>query len=196
MTRAIKARQADHAIHPVFTRRWSARAMSGAPIPKDELMLLFEAARWAPSAYNNQPWRILYAQRDTPAWPTFFNLLVDFNKQWAQNAAALVLFISKRTFDHNGEPSYTHTYDTGAAWQNLALQGTMHGYVTRGMEGFDYELARYALQIPEAFRIEAMAAIGKPGRSEDLSPELLALESPTQRRQLASTVCEGKFRFD
>jgi nitroreductase len=102
-------RQADHAIDNLFLNRWSPRAMSGEAIPQEDLLILFEAARWAPSSYNNQPWRILYARRDSAHWPLFFDLLVDSNKAWARNAAALLLFISKTTFDHNGQPSITHS---------------------------------------------------------------------------------------
>ena len=95
--------------------RWSPRAMSGEEISQEELMRLFEAARWAPSSFNTQQWRALYARRGTEHWQTFFDLLVDANKAWAKNAAVLVVFISRKNFDHNNEPSVTHSYDCGAA---------------------------------------------------------------------------------
>src|SRR5438309_271620 len=101
-------RQADYPIDPLFLDRWSPRAMSGEEIPAGELMVLFEAARWAPSSFNNQPCRILYARRGTEHWTVFFDLLAEPNKVWAANAAALLVFISKTTFDHNGKPSVTH----------------------------------------------------------------------------------------
>src|SRR3982074_1126949 len=122
--------------------------MSGEEIAEEELLTLFEAARWAPSSYNNQPWRILYARRNGPHWQTFFDLLVDMNKAWAKNAAVLLLFISKTTFDHSGKPSRTHSFDAGSAWENLALQGINRGYVVHGMEGFDHEKAKSVLKIP------------------------------------------------
>jgi nitroreductase len=165
--------------------------MSGEPITEEELFTLFEAARWAPSSYNNQPWRILYARRDTRHWPLFFDLLVEFNQTWAKNAAALVVFISKTTFDHNGEPAATHSFDTGAAWENLALQATLKGLVVHGMQGFDYDKARTALSIPDGFKVEAMAVIGKPGRKEDLPERLQERETPSDRRKLNGTVFEG-----
>ena len=83
MTKGNQTRKADYPIDSVFLDRWSPRAMSGEPIAEEELFTLFEAARWAPSSFNNQPWRILYARRDTPHWPLFFNLLVEFNQSWA-----------------------------------------------------------------------------------------------------------------
>src|SRR6185295_7208704 len=138
----------------LFLDRWSPRAMSGEPVAEADLMRLFEAARWAPSSFNNQPWRILYAQRDTPNWPLFFDLLVDANKAWAGKAGALLLFVSKTTFDHNGKPSITHSFDCGAAWANFALQGCRLGLVIHGLQGFDYEKARNTLKVPEGYQVE------------------------------------------
>jgi nitroreductase len=193
MTKGTQTRKADYPIDSVFLDRWSPRAMSGEPITEEELFTLFEAARWAPSSFNNQPWRILYARRDTPHWPLFFDLLVEFNQTWAKNAAALVLFISKKTFDHSGEPAATHSFDTGAAWENLALQATLKGLVVHGMQGFDYDKARTALNIPEGFNVEAMAVIGKPGRKEDLPERLQERETPNDRRKLNETAFEGPY---
>ena len=168
MIKGSDKRQADYPIETFFLDRWSPRAMSGDEISPEDLMVLFEAARWAPSSFNNQPWRILYARRNTEHWPRFLNLLVEDNKVWAQQAAALLLFISKTTFDHNGKPSITHSFDAGAAWENLALQGSLKGYVVHGMQGFDYDRARTELNIPDGFRVEAMAVVGMPGNKEVL----------------------------
>lgn len=195
MIKGSDKRQANHQIDRLFVDRWSPRAMSGEEIPEEELLVLFEAARWAPSSYNNQPWRILYACRNSEHWPLFFGLLADTNKAWAHNAAVLLVFISKTTFDHNGKPSITHSYDTGAAWENLALQGFLKGYVAHGMQGFDYEQARTTLNIPEGFRVEAMAAVGIPGKKENLPAELQKREAPNERRTLEQTICEGPFQF-
>ena len=169
--------------------------MSGEEISNEELMRLFEAARWAPSSFNAQQWRALYARRGTEDWPTFLGLLVEGNKAWAQNAAVLVLFISRTTFEYDGEPSVTHSYDCGAAWENFALQGFHQGFVVHGMEGFDYDRAKTELKIPDGFRVEAMAAVGKPGAKETLPEKLRAKESPNDRRKLIESICEGPFRF-
>lgn len=195
MIRGSETRTADYPIAPLFLDRWSPRAMSGEEIPEQELMLLFEAARWAPSAYNNQPWRFLYGRWGSEQWPLFFDLLVEANRVWARNAAALVLIVSKTTFDHNGKPSITHSFDCGAAWGSLALQGALRGYVVHGMQGFDYERARVTLAIPDDFRVEAMVAVGRPAPRETLPEELQQREAPSDRKKLAETVCEGKFRF-
>jgi len=190
-----EVRKAGHSIEKLFLDRWSPRAMSGEEISEAELMVLFEAARWAPSSYNNQPWRILYARRGTPNWQTFFDLMVPQNQAWTKDAAALLVFISKTTFDFNGKPYPTHSFDTGAAWENLALQAWLKGYVAHGMQGFDYEKAKSALGIPEGFRVEAMAAIGRPGKKEVLSPDNQKREAPSDRKKLSEIVCEGPFRF-
>jgi nitroreductase len=196
MIKGSTKRRADHPIDPLFLDRWSPRAMTGEEIPLDELTVLFEAARWAPSSANNQPWRILYARRDSEHWPLFLGLLVESNRVWAQHAAALLLFISKTTFDFNGKQYPTHSYDTGAAWENLALQGCLKGYVVHGMQGFDYERARIELQIPDGFRVEAMAAVGVPGDRDALPENLRTREEPNERRPLERTACEGPFRFE
>jgi nitroreductase len=193
MIKGSDKRQADYIIDAIFLNRWSPRAMSGEEIPAEDLMVLFEAARWAPSSFNNQPWRILYARRSSEHWPLFFDLLVDTNRVWCVNAAALLVMASKTTFDYSGKPSRTHSYDTGAAWENLALQGNLRGYVVHGMQGFDYDRARTALNIPDDYLVEAMAAIGRPGRVEDLPEALQERETPNDRRKLAQTVCEGPF---
>ena len=195
MIKGSEKRKPDHPVDRIFVDRWSPRAMSGEPVPREELMILFEAARWAPSSFNNQPWRILYALRDTEHWNSFFDLLVEGNQIWAKNAGALLLFISKTTFDRNEKPSITHTYDTGAAWENLALQGSLEGYVVHGMQGFDNERARTTLNIPEVFQVEAMAAIGLPASPEVLPEKLQHVEAPNDRRKLEQTICEGRFCF-
>src|SRR4051812_34679324 len=108
MQRGSEFRKPEHPIDQIFLDRWSPRALAGTPIPEAQIMSLFEAAKWAPSSYNNQPWRILYGRRDTPQWSLFFDLLAEPNKVWCKNAALLALFISKTTFDHNGKPAQTH----------------------------------------------------------------------------------------
>lgn len=123
----MKKRIAEHEILDLILNRWSPRAMSGETISDKELMSLFEAARWAPSSYNNQPWRFIYAKRGTEHWNTLFNLLVDANKEWANKAAVLIVVVSANNFVYNNKPSRTHSFDTGAAWENLALQGYAQG---------------------------------------------------------------------
>lgn len=186
-------RRRRYPAHALFVNRWSPRAMSGEALRMDELMALFEAARWAPSSYNNQPWRFLYAMRETEHWPVYFDLLFEFNQAWAHAAAVLILVISKKTFD-NGKPSRTHSFDTGAAWENLALEGTLRGLVVHGIEGFHHEKARRMLQIPDDYNLEAMVAVGISGHTSELPGALRQRESPSSRKNLAELVMEGTFR--
>jgi len=186
-------RKFEHKVHELIATRWSPRAMTGEALSEEEVLTLFEAARWAPSSYNNQPWRFIYARRDTPEWKTLFELMVEFNQSWAKNAALLLVIISKNTFLHNGKPAHTHSFDTGAAWMNLALEGSSRGYVVHGMEGFDYDKAKKVLGIPDDYTVEAMAAIGKLAAKETLSKELQEKEAPADRRPLKSFIMKGKF---
>jgi nitroreductase len=194
MIKGSEIRKPDHQIERLLLDRWSSRAMSGEEISHEELMRLFEAARWAPSSFNAQPWRALYARRGTEHWQTFFDLLVDANKAWAKNAAVLVVFISRKNFDYNDEPSVTHSYDCGAAWENFALQGFHQRLVVHGMQGFDYDNARKELKIPDEFNVEAMAAVGRPGEKEVLPEKLQAREIPNDRRKVSESIFEGPFR--
>jgi len=162
--------------------------MSGEKITDDELYSLFEASRWAPSSYNNQPWRFYHAKRDGAGWNTLFSLLVPFNQSWAKNASALVVLASKKTFD-DGTQSRTHSLDAGSAWQNLALQGNANGLVVHGMQGFDYEKAQSVLGLDETYEVEMMIAIGKPGQAREVLPESLQeREVPSQRKPFSDFV--------
>ena len=186
-------RKPQQDVNEIFLNRWSPRAMSGEEIAEVDLFSLLEAARWAPSSNNNQPWRFIYARRNTPHWNTFFNLLAEGNQIWAKNAAALLVVISKTTFDSD-KPSRTHSYDAGAAWASFALQGSQNDLVVHGMQGFDYAKAKEILEIPDDYQVEAMAAIGRPGRREDLPEELQKRESPSDRKNIREVAWEGKFR--
>lgn len=187
------ARHPDHPADALFVNRWSPRAMSGEPITDAELFTLLEAARWAPSSYNGQPWRIVYARRDTPHWPRLFSLLVPFNQEWCARAAALLVFIARATFEHNNKPNTTHAFDTGAAWENLALQGSLMRLVVHGMVGFDAARAATDLGVPDGFHVLAMAAIGRPGRREDLPESLRSREVPSTRKSIREFAFEGRF---
>ncbi|MEA2038144.1 MAG: nitroreductase family protein [Nanoarchaeota archaeon] len=190
----VNNREIEYTVNPIFPERWSPRAMSGEELSKEELMSLFEAARWAPSAYNNQPWRFLYAKKGTPNWDLFFNLLVEQNQAWVKNASVIVVVISRKIFEYNGKLSITHSFDAGSAWQSLALQGSINGLVVHGMSGFDYEKARKDLNVPEDYNVEAMIAVGKPGNKEDLPEEIQKMEVQSDRKKVSEIVFEGKFK--
>jgi nitroreductase len=168
--------------------------MTGEELDNEEIMSLFEAARWAPSSYNNQPWRFIYAKRNTEHWDRLFNLLAEGNRAWAKNSALLVVVISRKNFEYNERPAITHQFDTGSAWENLALEAFSRGIVAHGMQGFDYDKARIDLEIPIDFEVMAMIAIGKKGSRENLPPELQEKEKLTDRKPLKDIVMEGIYR--
>jgi nitroreductase len=188
------SRTPGYAISSLILNRWSPRAMSSEELADEELMSLFEAARWAPSSFNNQPWRFVYAKRNTEHWDGLFGLLVDFNKSWAKDAGALVVIASRKNFEYNESPSPTHQFDTGAAWENLALEASARGIVAHGMGGFDHDRARKELEIPDGYDVLAMVAIGRKASKDRLAPELQARELPSDRKPLSEIVMEGRFR--
>ena len=191
----LTVRKADHAIEPLLLKRWSPRAMTGEDVGRDELMRLFEAARWAPSTRNEQEWRFLFARNGSEHWPTFFGLLADGNKPWCEKAAVLVVIVASRNFSNTGATNPVHLFDTGASFENLALQGSSMGLVVHGMAGFDYDRARSELGVPDDFAVAAMCAIGRPGDPDDLPPDLREREKPSPRRPVAESICEGSFAF-
>ena len=192
---ATEIRTPDRPIDPIFLRRWSPRAMTGAPVGADDLATVFEAARWAPSTYNEQEWRFLYAHRAGPHWQTFFDLLAEGNRAWCDKAGVLIVVLSHRVFARNGKPNRVHTFDAGAAWENLALQGCSMGLVVHGMMGFDYDRAKSALAVPDDYAVEAMVALGHPGEPSTLPESLRKIEAPSQRKPVAELVREGQFSF-
>ena len=189
-----QSRKPEHPVHPLILSRWSPRAMTGEELTDKEIDSLFEAARWAPSSYNGQPWRFIYAKRNTPHWDKLFGLMVEFNQSWTKNATVLVVVVSRKTFEHNGKPSRTHSFDTGAAWENLALEANARGLVAHGMEGFDYDKAQKELGVPQDYEVMAMIAIGKRAPKETLPTQLQANEVPSTRKPLKEIMMEGKFR--
>ncbi len=192
-------RQADHDIDPLFLQRWSPRAFTAEAIAPQTLLRFFEAARWAPSGYNAQPWRFIYARRDTPDWQPLFASLSEYNQGWAARAAVLVAVLSRKTWTAPGksepQPVATHSFDAGAAWANLALQATAAGWHAHGIGGFDKARLREALGIPEDYAIEAVVAIGRQGDKSLLPEALQAREQPNERLPLARLVSEGRFVF-
>ncbi|MES3031674.1 MAG: nitroreductase family protein [Patescibacteria group bacterium] len=190
--KTINNRVTKYSIDDRLLKRYSPRAMSGEKISEEELMTLFEAARWAPSASNMQPWRFIYAMRDTPEFETLFSLLIQFNQDWCKNASALVVTLSHKKH-YKGHISRTHSFDTGAAWENLALQASEMNLIAHGMEGLDYEKAKESLGIPEDYAVEMMIAIGKHGKVENLPESLRPRETPSDRKPLEEIVFKGKF---
>ena len=191
-------RQPDFPVDPLFLERWSPRAFDGSDLPDADLAIIFEAARWAPSAFNSQPWRFLYAKNGDADWDRFLSLLIPWNQGWAHSASVLVYILSDSlpfTDKETGAPagSHTHSFDAGAAWASLALQATRLGYHAHGMSGIQYELAREELAIPERYRLEAACVIGRIGDPAMLDDRLRAREAPSDRKPQSGFVFRGGF---
>ncbi len=187
-------RKPNYKISEAILKRWSPRSFTGEKISGEELMSLFEAARWAPSSFNGQLWRFIYSHRETEHWDLLFNTLVSFNQSWAKDASALALIISRKHFEMSENPAPTHLFDAGAAWENLALEAVSRNLATHAMEGFDHEKARKDLEIPEEYDVIAVIAIGKQGPKEKLDKEIQKREFPSDRRPLSEIVMEGRFK--
>jgi cation diffusion facilitator family transporter len=190
-------RVADHPIDQQFLNRWSPRAFTGEEISEETVLTFLEAARWAPSSSNSQPWRFVFARRGTPHWDRLFGLLDDFNRSWAHSASALLIVISKHSYiDRRGKeaPAPCHTFDTGTAWGYLALQASLSGWHAHGMAGFDREKAVIDLGVPAGYTVEAAVAIGKRGDKKILPEGLQSIEAPNGRRPVAEFVFEGLFK--
>ena len=189
-------RQSDLAINPLFIERWSPRAFTGETMTLDELKVLLEAARWAPSASNIQPWRFLYALKGDKTFDTFLDLLMPGNQVWAGSASVLLFVCSdtlSRRSDGTSRPSRSHSFDAGAAWAMLALQAQLSGYAAHGMGGVDFDRAAKVLNVPSEFRIEAAVAIGRMADKSILPEDLQAREVPSQRKPLSEIMFEGGF---
>ena len=188
----------DHPIDPLFLERWSPRAFDGSEVSDADLMTMFEAARWAPSAFNSQPWRFLYAKRGDADWERFLSLLIPWNQSWAHTASVLVYIVSDTmpmTDRKTGEPvpSTTHSFDAGAAWVSLALQATHMGYHAHGMSGIQYDLARAELGLPDRYHLNAACVIGKIGDPAQLDEKMRARETPSDRKPIEDFAFRGSF---
>jgi len=190
-------RNPDHPIDPIFLERWSPRAFDAEAMPETDLLALIEAARWAPSAYNYQPWRFLYAHRDDAHWQGFLDLLDPFNASWARHASAIIFVLSDMLMPGGvasaPSPSHSHSFDTGAAWAQLALQATRLGYHAHAMAGIDFDRARTRLNVPDRFRIEIAVAVGRRADPATLPDELQRRERPSQRRPVHEFAFPGSF---
>jgi nitroreductase len=187
-----KAAPAEAPIHELIRNRWSPRAFSEKLIPPAVLRSLFEAARWAPSSSNEQPWTFLVASRDDREnFGKIVGTLVEFNAGWARHAAALAIAVSKLHFG-NGTANRNAFYDTGAASVLLTLEAVAQGLVTHQMAGFDHHKAKEVFGIPEGWEPIAVIAIGYPGDANSLPEKLRDRElAPRTRKPLSDFVMTG-----
>lgn len=192
-------RVSDFPIKALFMKRWSPRAFTSEVMPETDLLTMLEAARWAPSSSNLQPWRFSYALRDTPDWDRYVGFLMEGNQIWAKNAGALVIAISKT---HNASSpeaearfNPSHSFDTGAASLAFQLQAIKLGYHAHPMGGIFKDKIKLELAIPqEGYGVEAAIAVGKIAPKETLPEPLRSRELPSLRRPLSEIISKGGFK--
>ncbi|MDT3428662.1 nitroreductase [Paenibacillus forsythiae] len=192
LSEAVKAnREADHSINPLFVNRWSPRSFSDRSVSEEDLLTVLEAARWAPSARNGQPWRFLLAKTEEQL-QTFRELIFPSNRVWADQAPAIIGLASYKLWE-DGQPNRFHAFDTGAAWQAIALQASLLGLSTRAIASFDQEKARTALNVPDDYDVHLLIPIGYQGEADALNEDFRSLEKPNGRRALKDSIIEGKW---
>lgn len=191
----MTARTPDHPVEDMFVNRWSPRAFDRTEMPESDLRTILEAARWAPSAFNLQPWRFVYARRGDADWSVLVDLLNPFNRDWAQHASALVYLFSDSEVDgKDGKPNRangSHAFDAGSAWTHAALQATALGYHSHGMAGILKDEIHDKLGVPARFQPHIAIAIGRRGDAADLPESLQARETPSPRKPLDEIAFAG-----
>ncbi len=185
----IPSQTAHESVDEAILNRHSPRSFSSADVSAADLKKVFEAARWAASSYNEQPWRFIIGKRGDATYKKIFDTLVEFNQSWAKSAPVLFLTVGSRKFAHNGQPNQYSLHDTGAATAYLVLQAWDLGLRTHSMGGFDQKKARETFNIPEDFEIGAVTALGHPGDGSELPEQIKKMEgNPRQRKPLEEIV--------
>jgi nitroreductase len=195
VTLPINPRDAEHPVDALFLNRHSPRAFGDATVSEAQMLTLLEAARWAPSANNFQPWRFAWGLRGDAGFAAMVDTMVPFNRAWAEKAAAVVAIASKTGVakDEGVVPNPSHGFDAGAAWVSLALQAEMLGLSAHAMGGFDKAAAAAALGLPDGHEIHVLVAIGKKGDPAHLPEALRPREIPNPRQPLAELAARGQF---
>ncbi|PMC33931.1 nitroreductase family protein [Bacillus sp. UMB0899] len=191
MVNVSDIRKPNFEVSPQFINRWSPRSFLEREIPEDVLFSLFEAARWAPSASNIQPWRFIIA-RTKEDLEKFHSFILPGNLVWCQKAPVLAVIASQKTTER-GFNSW-HAFDSGTAWGHLSLEANAKGLITHAMGGFDKEKAREVLNVPEDIDLHAVIAIGYQGEKDALPENLQEREQPSGRRPLEELLFEGVFK--
>jgi len=175
----------------MFIERWSPRAFLSDPVTEEDIKTLFEAARWSPSCFNEQPWRFVYAHRPDDL-KRFRSVLTEKNQVWANHAPLLVLVFSKKTFAHNGNPNRWADFDTGAAWMALTLQANKLSLYTHGMAGFSVDKAFAITGVdPDEYNAICAIAVGRLGEPATLPDDLRKREVPSDRKTMDEIVFNG-----
>jgi nitroreductase len=186
----LKRAPAAEGVIPEILHRWSPRSFSDRPVGPSDLRTVFEAARWAASSYNEQPWRFLVGRKGSDTYERILSVLGEFNQQWARTAPVLILDATRTRFVRNGSENPVALYDLGAAAATLSYQATALGLHTHQMAGFDREAARKVFHLPPEFIFGAAIALGYQGEPSALTaPQMLEQEvAPRNRKPLSEIV--------
>jgi nitroreductase len=189
---ALKHGPAASGVEDLILKRWSPRSFADKPVSTEDLTKIFTAAAWAASSYNEQPWRFFVGKKGDATYAKILDSLIEFNQGWAKSAPILILSVGKKTFTQNNQPNAYALHDTGAASANLVLEAAALGLHTHGMAGFDKDKVRASLDIPEAFEIGVVWALGYLGDPSALPDPLKEMElAPRQRNPLSEFVFEA-----
>jgi nitroreductase len=189
----LKKAPGHDSILPVVLHRWSPRSFADRDVSSADLKTAFEAARWAASSFNEQPWRFLVGTRNSETYRKILSVLMEFNQLWARTAPVLILGVAKTKFSHNGSPNAVALYDLGAAAATLCYQATALGLHTHQMGGFDRDAARKVFGVPEDYIFGAVIALGYQGEPAALPSEQMQAQetAPRQRKPLSEIVLSG-----
>ncbi|MFF2912056.1 nitroreductase family protein [Paenibacillus sp. NPDC057934] len=185
-------RSNENGVSSLFLNRWSPRAFEDRKVSEEDLNAVLAAAHWAPSSYNDQPWRFVVAKTEEQL-AVFHQFLGEFNQLWASTAPVLVL-VASDTKRENGDPNGAHAFDAGTAWGYLALEATLKGLATHAIGGFDRQQAKAALNLPEQYDLHAVIAIGYQGDKSSLPAPIQEREVPSGRKLLSEVVFEGTYK--
>ena len=185
----------SYPLNELIKKRWSPRSFSDKPVEQEKILALLEAARWAPSCYNEQPWFFIVTTKEDPEnYKRLFDCLVEGNQVWAKTAPVLMLSVAKLNFTHNDKPNRHAQHDVGLAVENLVLEALSHGIYVHQMAGFDSRQAQKEFQIPQGFEPVAAIALGYPGASNALPEDLAKRENaPRTRKELTEFVFQGNW---
>lgn len=189
-----KLAKTKYGIHFLLESRWSPRAFREDAVEKDKLQRIMEAAQWAPSSLNNQPWRYIVGEKGNETWDKIFDSLMDANKRWAQHVPVLIVSLSKKHYEHNGHDNFHFMYDTGQSVAHLTFQAMYEGLYVHQMGGFHFEMLKNYFSIPEEYYIVSVIAVGYLGKPGILEEDLQKRElTDRERKDIGEIAYTGRF---
>ncbi len=172
-------------INKIITERWSTRSFDGKPVEEDKINSVLEAARWAPSAFNAQPWRFIVGVKNSKEYNNILSTLVDWNIQWAKNAPVLILNVAEKKFSHNGTSNPTYKYDLGQAVAIMSIEATNQGLFTHQMTGFNSDKAHQLFNLNEDLDVVSVTALGYYSPNAVIPEDIAKLEkNPRERKNV------------